>query len=64
MILEGIRGTFIGDGSIVGAGSVVKGKFLNNVAIAGNSSKEVRRNIAWTRKYFCEFWNRRLWNIC
>lgn len=22
------------------------------------------RDIAWTRKYFCEFWNRRLWNIC
>lgn len=41
--------TKIGSGSIVGAGSVVKGTFPNNCAIAGNPAKLVSKNVAWSR---------------
>ena len=37
-----LKGTEIGDGSVVGAGSVVSGKFPKNVVIAGNPSKVVK----------------------
>lgn len=41
----------IADGSIVGAGSVVTKPFMEqNVAIAGNPAKIVRRNVTWDRK--------------
>lgn len=49
MLLGGIKRTNIGEGSVVGAGSVVKGCFPNNVCIAGNPAKIIRRNIAWSR---------------
>lgn len=42
-------GTNIGDGSIIGAGSVVKGKYLNNCTVVGNPSKIIKRNTAWSR---------------
>ena len=45
-ILNGAR---IGDGSIIGAGSLVNKKFPNNVVIVGSPAKVVRKNIAWTR---------------
>lgn len=41
--------TKIGSGSIVGAGSVVKGTFPNNCAIAGNPAKVISENVAWSR---------------
>ena len=37
-----LKGTEIGDGSVVGAGSVVSGKFPENVVIAGNPGKVVK----------------------
>lgn len=44
-----MHGTDIANGSIIGAKSVVKGKFPNNCSIAGNPAKIVRENIAWSR---------------
>lgn len=46
--------TEIGDGSIVGAGSLVKSKIPNNCIVAGNPAKVVRKNIAWSRDYFAD----------
>ncbi len=51
MILGGVRYTEIGDGSIVGAGTVFKGKSPNNVVVAGNPAKIVRKDIAWSRTH-------------
>ena len=45
-----LSGTNIGNGSIVGAKSVVKGQYPNNCSIAGNPAKIVRENIAWSRQ--------------
>lgn len=42
--------TRIGDGSIVGAMSLVKGKVLNNCIAAGNPARVIKKNIAWSRK--------------
>ncbi|MCQ2795368.1 MAG: polysaccharide pyruvyl transferase family protein [Bacilli bacterium] len=39
--------SYIGDGSTIGAGSVVKGKFTNNCIVAGNPAKIVKLNTAW-----------------
>lgn len=44
--------TNIGRSSIIGAGAVVKGKFPNNCAIAGNPAKIVRKNVTWSRNNF------------
>lgn len=41
--------TNIGDSSIIGAGSIVKGKFPNNCILAGNPSKIIKKNITWSR---------------
>lgn len=51
----GIRSTIlyntkIGNGSIVGAGSLVKSTFPNNCIVAGTPAKIVRRNVAWSNK--------------
>lgn len=43
--------TSIGPGSIVGAGSVVKGNFPNNCLIAGNPAKVKKTDIAWGRNF-------------
>ena len=39
----------IGNGSIIGAGAVVKGYFPNNCVLAGNPARKVKENIAWSR---------------
>ena len=49
---EILHGTNIGDGSIVGAKSVVKGKFPNNCTISGNPSALVKNDTAWSRESF------------
>ncbi|MCD8372977.1 MAG: hypothetical protein LUD27_06735, partial [Clostridia bacterium] len=45
-----LTGTHLNEGSIVGANSLVKKKFPNNVIIAGCPGKVIRRNICWTFK--------------
>lgn len=42
-------GTYIGNGSIAGAMSFVKGRFPNNVVLAGIPAKVIRKNVAWDR---------------
>lgn len=49
---SGKKQTKIGQGSIIGAQSLVKGKFSNNLIIGGNPAKVIRKNIAWSRKPF------------
>lgn len=45
-----LKGTEIGDGSIVGAMSLVNKKFKEkNIIIAGNPARKVRENIQWDR---------------
>lgn len=39
----------IGDGSMIGAVSVVKRRCSNNCMIAGNPAKVLKKNIAWSR---------------
>lgn len=45
------QGTSIGNGSMVGACSFVKGIFPNNCSIAGMPAKIVKRDISWARSY-------------
>ena len=44
--------TNIGRSSIIGAGAVVKGRFPNNCAAAGNPAKIIKKNVTWTKNYF------------
>ena len=44
-----IGGADIGDGCIVGAGSMVNKRFPNNVLIVGTPAKIIKRNVAWSR---------------
>lgn len=53
-----MHGTNIGDGSVVGAMSVVKGKYPNNCSIAGNPASVVRKDIAWSREIVAKDMNR------
>lgn len=46
-----MHGTNIGDGSIVGAMAVVKGKYPNNCSIAGNPARLIKKNICWTHEH-------------
>src|SRR5690606_37571054 len=46
-----LGGTRIGAGSVVGFGSIVKGRFPNNVVIAGSPARVVRKDIAWERPH-------------
>lgn len=41
--------TEVGNGSIIGAGSLVKGRFPNNCSIAGVPARIIKRDIAWSR---------------
>lgn len=43
--------TIIGNGSIIGANSLVKGEIADNCIAAGNPARVVRNNIAWSREY-------------
>lgn len=45
-----LHGTQVGNGSIIGAMSVVKGMFPNNCTVAGNPARIVRKNSAWSRE--------------
>ena len=54
MIISGIKNTVIGEGSIIGAGSIVKGVFPNNCSIAGVPAKVLRKNLAWSRIPFSD----------
>ncbi|MDO5397524.1 MAG: hypothetical protein Q4G33_06305 [bacterium] len=43
--------TDVGSGSIIGAGSLVKGKFPNNCSIAGVPARIIKSDVAWNRHY-------------
>jgi acetyltransferase-like isoleucine patch superfamily enzyme len=45
-----LQDTYIGDHTIVGAGSVVKGKFPDGVIIMGNPAKIVANTVDWINK--------------
>lgn len=49
-----MSGTNIGDGSIVGACSLVKGIFPNNCSVGGNPAKQIRTDIAWSRNGYAD----------
>lgn len=54
---EGARvlyNTQIGDGSIVGTMSLVKGKIPNNCIVAGVPARVIKKSIAWCRRYGAE----------
>lgn len=38
-----LKGTFLGDGCVVGAGAVVAGKFEDNCVIAGNPTRMIKK---------------------
>jgi acetyltransferase-like isoleucine patch superfamily enzyme len=44
-----LKGTSLCSDTVVGAGTVVSGKFQKNVIIAGNPGKVVRENVVWSR---------------
>ena len=44
--------TMIGDGSIVGAGSMVKGVFPTRTLIAGAPAKVIKEGVSWSRDYW------------
>lgn len=44
----------IGDGSIIGASSLAKGKIPNNCIAAGTPAKVIRTDVAWSRKNMAE----------
>lgn len=47
-----LGGTHIGDGSIIGACSLVTGKVPNNCIAAGSPARVIKRNRAWSRDNF------------
>jgi acetyltransferase-like isoleucine patch superfamily enzyme len=47
-----LPGTTIGDNVIVGAGSVVKGTFPDNVVICGNPAKVICSTEEWAKKHY------------
>ena len=50
-----LYGTDIGDGSIVGTGSMAKGIYPSNCIIAGNIAKVIREECTWDRRREIEF---------
>jgi len=49
-----LNGTNIGDGGLVGANSVCKTVCPNNCSVAGNPSKLIKKNIAWSRDMYAK----------
>ncbi len=49
-----LYGSKIGNGSIVGAESLVKGNVPENCIVCGNPARVIRRNIAWSRENCAE----------
>lgn len=49
-----LGGANIGKGSVIGAGSLVKGKIPNNCVAAGVPAKVRRKNIAWCNKNYAD----------
>lgn len=47
-----LHGVSIGSGSIVGMNSFVNKKFPENVTIAGNPARIIRRNVSWDKSVF------------
>jgi acetyltransferase-like isoleucine patch superfamily enzyme len=47
-----LPGTSIGNNVIVGAGSVVKGKFPDNVVICGNPAKIICSTEEWAKRHY------------
>ena len=47
-----LPGTVLGNNVIVGAGSVVKGTFPDNVVIAGNPAKVICSTEEWAKKHY------------
>lgn len=47
-----LPGTEIGDNVIIGAGSVVKGTYPNNVVICGNPAKIICSTDEWAKKHY------------
>ncbi|HEH9394085.1 TPA: acyltransferase [Aeromonas salmonicida] len=46
-----LKGSNIGNGSIVGARSVVTGKYPPNVLLVGSPVKVVKKNVSWEKKH-------------
>ncbi|MCO6537270.1 MAG: acyltransferase [Gilliamella sp.] len=46
-----LSGSQIGEGSVVGFASIVKGKYLNNCIIVGAPARATKYNIAWERPH-------------
>lgn len=46
-----LGGTSVGNGSVIGLGSIVTGRIPNNVVAVGSPAKVVRRHIAWERPH-------------
>lgn len=46
-----LAGSNIGDGCVIGLGSIVKGFFPNNVIIAGVPARLIKKDIAWERPH-------------
>jgi acetyltransferase-like isoleucine patch superfamily enzyme len=53
-----LSGTEIGNGSLIGACSLINKKFPNNVAVVGIPGKIIRKNIAWCRNVLVKEINR------
>lgn len=49
-----LYGTDIGEGSIIGAKSVVKKKCYNNTSLVGNPARVLRQNVAWAHDMCAE----------
>jgi acetyltransferase-like isoleucine patch superfamily enzyme len=46
-----LNGADIGEGSIVGAGAIIKKKIPNNCIFVGNPGRIVRKDVAWSRNF-------------